>query len=127
MHPRFRRFWNWLGPLLVPLLLALLAVVTLREPVASWLQGEEKYDQDALREWVQEAKVYETLPNLVKDYLQLERRHRQLARLIKEQQANPADIDEFHGSEEKIRLKREELQVHLKAMCEPATKVYPGR
>jgi len=46
----------------VSVLLTGLALLTLREPIAWWLGGEEQYDREARKEWLLEAKVYQTLP-----------------------------------------------------------------
>src|SRR6266542_4074936 len=56
-----------------------------RPPIATaacWLGGEERYDREALKEWLLEAKVYQTLPELVADYLNMSERFRELERLI---------------------------------------------
>jgi signal transduction histidine kinase len=56
------------------LLWSLFATV-LAEQLQTWLKGDEYYDQAALREWIEEARVFrETLPKVVRDYLdQLDR------------------------------------------------------
>src|SRR5262245_65494361 len=92
---RFRHLWQYLRVALVPLLLVGLAVVTLREPVVSWLSGEERYDQDALKEWLLEAKVYQTLPEVVGDYLKMHAHYRQLQRLAEEGKIKPRDAEVY--------------------------------
>ena len=66
----------WLArTLLFPAVLAALVVFALREPLSWWLHGEEIYDQEAIKEWVREARVgFRTLPELVKDFAQLSAR-----------------------------------------------------
>ncbi|MCC6420226.1 MAG: HAMP domain-containing histidine kinase [Gemmataceae bacterium] len=122
MH-RFRHFWRFFRPLLVPILVVGLAVVTLREPVAWWLGGEEKYDQEALKEWLLEAKVYQTLPHLVAEYRQLHRRHGQLKQRI--EAGGPRD--EFRDVERELAEKRQEIEVHLNSLGDPPTKMYRDR
>ena len=60
--------------LFVVSLLAVLAIVRL--PIQSWLEGEERYDREALREWVQEASIYRTLPELIGEYVEWSRKQR---------------------------------------------------
>ncbi len=45
---------------------------------AGGLHGEEIYDQEAIREWVREARVFTSLPELVRGYLELAQRRRDL-------------------------------------------------
>lgn len=66
-----RPFWAYLralaGPVLLWCLLLGLAVETFR----ARLHGDEAYDEAALREWIEEARVFrENLPGLIHDYLQ---------------------------------------------------------
>src|SRR6516165_7904808 len=61
--------WRTLRPVLAPVVLCALVLLILREPLAWWLSGEEKYDQEALKEWVREATISQTLPELVAKYL----------------------------------------------------------
>jgi signal transduction histidine kinase len=122
---RFRHLWRFLRPALVPLLLVALAVITLREPVVSWLSGEERYDQDALKEWLLEAKVYQTLPEVVGDYLKMHARARELGQLVRD--GGPQG-QQLGGAYTKLLqdldLKREEIRVHLNALADPVTKMY---
>src|SRR5262245_66088249 len=90
---RFRHLWQYLRVALVPLLLVGLAVVTLREPVVSWLSGEERYDQDALKEWLLEAKVYQTLPEVVGDYLKINAHYRDLKRQVEAAKLSQRRLD----------------------------------
>src|SRR5207302_9210514 len=63
------RWWRYLRGLAGPLLLWGLVIATLREPIQTWLSGEQKYDQAALKEWIQEARVSQTLPEMIDNYL----------------------------------------------------------
>jgi signal transduction histidine kinase len=122
---RFRYLWRYLRPALVPLLLVGLAAVTLREPVVSWLSGEERYDQDALKEWLLEAKVYQTLPEVVGDYLKLVAHARELERRVRlgGPEGQRAQTQRKH-LQQNLDVKREEIRVYLKAMGDPITKAY---
>ncbi len=125
---RFRHFWSYVRPILVPVLLVGLAVVTLREPVVWWLGGEERYDQDALKEWLLEAKVYDTLPGLVGEYLGMSARHRELEQVVKAGGAAArAAKAEFRRTDSNLPVKREEIRVHLNTMGNAPTKMYRDR
>ncbi len=117
MIRRFHNFWTYVRPLLVPVLVLGLAVVTLREPVLWWLGGEEKYDQEALKEWLLEAKNYQTLPQLVEEYLTLHNRQQKL---------KPRS-ETYKRLENDLTVKREEIEVHLKSLGDPPTKTHRDR
>ncbi len=121
MRLRVRPLWQFARPLLVPVVLLVLAVFTLREPVLYWLYGEEHFDREALREWLREATVFETLPDLAGSYAQLRERQEQL------QRQQPQDQEALRAVENRLRNKRDELTEHLKALGDPLTKIYPGR
>src|SRR5262249_47943604 len=125
---RLRHLWRGVRPLLAPLLLCALVVLTLREPLVWWLHGEEKYDREALTEWLIEARNVKTLHELVGEYLELADRQRELAR-----QANPATAaarEQLSGRrievQQNLDSKLEELSVFLKALGN-ATKMSPGQ
>lgn len=127
MRLALRKLWQFVRPLLMPVLLIVLAWFTLRGPVTGWLQGEQKYDREAMEEWVREAIVYETLPELAGSYLRLRQRQEQLT-----EEARTADDarqgrvrDELRALDTKLRNKREEVLVHLKSLGDPSTKIYP--
>src|SRR5262245_1667062 len=116
-----RAFW-------VPVVLALLAVLLLREPLVSWLQGEERYDREALKEWVQESRVYLTLPELVNGWVEQHKTWQELQ--ARQQSPDPKQRptnDELQNVQRLLASSRTQIDVHLKAMCDPTTKVYPGR
>ena len=90
--------WPTVRGLVAPLLLWGLFVAALVDTLQARLQGDEEYDRAALREWLEEARVFRyTLPEIVREYLD--------------------DPD---------RAKREEIQVQLKALADP-TQVYGGQ
>jgi signal transduction histidine kinase len=93
-HER-RRFWRYVRGLAAPVLLW---IVFLGALVLSRIQGGDEYDQAALREWIEESRVFRaTLPEIVRDYLQ------------------DPDVP-----------KRLEVQVQLKTMADP-TRMYGGQ
>ena len=105
-----------------PLLLGVVVFYFLREPLAYWRQGEALYDEQAIKEWVREARVgTSSLPELLKDFLERMSRgqHRQAA--IAPRRARPASIRSEHEQ------KREEIKEMLQALCVPPTKIYAGQ
>jgi signal transduction histidine kinase len=102
--PQRRRFWRYLRGLAAPVLLGSLFVGVLVDTLGSRLRGDEAYDEAALREWVEEARVFrETLPELVRAYLEAAD-HR------------PDQLD----------LRTLEIQEQLRALGDP-TKMYQGQ
>jgi signal transduction histidine kinase len=115
------KLWRYVRPILPPVLLCALVALVLREPIVLWLSGEEKYDQEALREWIREARNSQTLPDLVSEYLTQ-------ADLVKRlQQQEPASGQDPRVEQGRRDLKREEVFQHLKALAEPPTKMYRGQ
>ncbi len=111
-----KQFLRYLRGLAAPVLLWGLFVAVLVEPLQSWLQGDAKYDDAALREWIEEARVFrDTLPEMVHNYL--------------------TDLDEARASDPSsdptkdplLLLKAGNLQEHLQALAIPPTKMYPGQ
>src|SRR5437868_14252110 len=83
---------RWLArAVLPPLILLCMVALALREPVRWWLHGEEIYDREAIREWVCEARISASLPDLVRDYVTLAKDR--LSGQKKLQTADPADRD----------------------------------
>jgi signal transduction histidine kinase len=108
--------------------MAALAFVLLRPPLAFWLEGEDRYDREALIEWVREARVYQTLPELVSGYVELKDRYRELE--TRSRSDNPAERptnDDLRTAKRLMDRKREQIEVHLRSLCDPVAKVYPGR
>jgi signal transduction histidine kinase len=124
-----KSFWRFVRALLPPVVLAALVVLALREPIIWWLHGEEIYDQEAIKEWVREARVFNILPELVRDYLKLARWRLRLSQDL--HAADPKDRDairrDLRALVEPLAMKREEIQEHLKALGNPPTKIYPGQ
>src|SRR5208282_2040982 len=104
-----KQFWRYMRGLAVPLLLWGVFLGVLFEPLRSWLRGDEKYDEAALREWIQESRIFrETLPEMVADYMD-------------QLKANPKR-DPLEDP--LLRSKAEEIEEDLKALGNPPTKVY---
>lgn len=112
---------RWLRDLLVPALLAVLVFFILREPLAWWLHGEEIYDKEAIKEWVREARIYQTLPELAQRYQAL---HRRVAGLATE---GGEPLHEQGTLREQLEYKRAEIREHLEALGIPPTKLHPGQ
>jgi signal transduction histidine kinase len=112
------RVWRYAQALVAPL-----AIWVLLGGWLFWLNTEGRYDRAALQEWLEEARNPEaTLPELAQQYVTRVREH---ARLRHER---PDGVQELDAITARIRavVKREEIVEHLKALGEPATKMYPG-
>src|SRR3569623_1676837 len=65
------RLWRYGRALAVPVLIWLLLVGSLVRPVLGWLRSEERYDEAAMQEWLEEARNADsTLADLVAGYAQ---------------------------------------------------------
>ena len=114
-----------------PVLLAILVYFALREPLTWWLHGEEIYDQEAVREWVREARVQgaSNLPELVKGYIELadlEQKKISEAREAPPERRHQLE-GELHDLERRLATKREEVLELLKSLGTPPTKIYAGQ
>lgn len=119
------RWVRWLRDLLVPAFLAGLVFLVLREPISWWLHGEEIYDREAVKEWVREARVYQTLPELTKNYLRIHRKYKRFeAGLPPEEEAQPLESATLSTQ---LARKREEIREHLESLGVPPTKLHPGQ
>lgn len=126
---RIRRLWRFVRAVLPPAILAALVALVLREPVSWWLHGQEIYDQEAIKEWVREARVFTSLPELLRGYLDLAERRRHLDKQLGTAAASQRDQikRDQRALQEPLALKREEVQEHLKALGNPPTKMYAGQ
>jgi signal transduction histidine kinase len=123
-----RRLWPIVRALWLPFLMIGLAYLLLREPLTSWLQGDDRYDQEAIAEWVREARLHQTLPDLAKEYLQLKDDYLDLE--AKAHSADPTvrpSDDDIRAAKHQLDSKHEQIEVHLQSMCDAVTKVYPGK
>ena len=105
-----RTLWQTIRAILPPLILAALLIFLLREPVTWWLYGEEIYDQEAIKEWIREARNVKTLPELVTEYLDVHAHERRLARQMA---STDEDQRRRHAALEKVAFKREEIEEFL--------------
>jgi two-component system, cell cycle sensor histidine kinase and response regulator CckA len=110
-----------LRALLPPLILAALVFFVLREPITLWLYGEEIFDQEAIKEWVREARNTSTLPELVKEYLELAEHERRCALRADDSDGRRA----LRVARDEAANKREAIEIFLKTLGEAPTKVYP--
>ena len=114
----WRALLHYAWPMLTPLLLAAVVFYFMREPLNYWQHGEMLYDEQAIKEWVREARVGDrSLPELLRDFL------KEAQSTSKELQANPASearILSEHGQ------KRAEIQELLKALSLPPM-IYAGQ
>ncbi len=121
MLPRsnWRTWLQRAWPMLAPLLLGALVFYLLREPLTYWRQGEAMYDEQAIQEWVREARVgSRSLAELLRKFLQKsESSSKQLA----DSPDGGAAILFEHGQ------KRAEIKEMLQSLCLPPTKIYPGQ
>ncbi len=105
---------HWALTLLPPVILIAMGFVSLREPVTWWLRGQEIYDEEAIQEWIREARIYTTLGDLVQQYLDL---------------INCGDpkLLQENSYKELLKGKREEVREHLAALGTPLTKMFPSQ
>ena len=101
--------------LAAPVLLWSLFVGVLVQLLPSWLQGEARYDEMALREWIDEARVFrDSLPETVDDYVAQVQQARK-----DDPQARP-DADHLP-----LLLRMNKVEELLRALGDPPTKLYP--
>lgn len=113
----------FIWPLLPPLLLCGFLFLLLREPVQWWLRGEEIYDEQAMREWIREARVgFKSLPELLREFDELSAACTE--QLQSAEGSGPAAAGLILYQHEQ---KREEIQEMLKALGAPPTKIYAGQ
>src|SRR5262249_24089396 len=118
--------WQSVRALLPPLFLAALVIVFLREPVTCWLYGEEIYDQEAMQEWVREARNTKKMPEHAKEYPGLLAHERRLEKDVAAAHGERRDRLETARriAQEETGEKREEIEEFLKALGNPPTKIY---
>jgi signal transduction histidine kinase len=111
-----KQVWHYVSGLAAPVLLWALFIAVLVQVLPSWLQGDAEYDERALREWIDEARVpRENLPELVAEYI---------ARVDKARREDAQASPEFDLV---LRLQMEQIEEHLRALGSPPTKLYPNQ
>lgn len=121
-----RRFAGWLAPVV----LIGIVVLALRGPVAVWLRGAELFDEEAMREWIREARIESAnLPQLAQTYLDMARREDELRAAVSQSTglARLRIENELRAHEQRLEIKREEIQEFLKALGNPPTRLYRGQ
>ncbi len=106
-------------PMLAALVLGAVVFYLLRAPLAYWRQGEQLYDEQAIQEWVREARVSSiSLPETLTSFRQMSAKS--TADLKNPNAGNPDSIIYQHS------LKRDEIKEILQELGRP-TKIYPSQ
>jgi signal transduction histidine kinase len=115
----WRAWVSYVWPMLAPLLLGAVVFYFMREPLAFWRHGESLYDEQAIKEWVREARVGDrSLPEILREFLK---------------EADVTSEKLQAGDPDAARLlydhkqKRAEIEEMLEALCLPPTKIYAGQ
>jgi signal transduction histidine kinase len=133
-----KQVWRYLRAFATPAVLWGLVFVGLWQVLPDWLHGDETYDDRAMREWIDEARVFrDSLPEMVDDYLKEVEQARNevpgsglrddleaLRRGSKPRQPLPQECLERDLT---LLLRVEKIEEHLKALGNPPTKMYPGQ
>jgi signal transduction histidine kinase len=106
------RWRPYARPLIALAALLTLAGVALYQPIRVWLVGERRYDASAMREWVEEARVFrDTLPEMARAYQQsLDR---------------AGDVDPDRDPQ--LLLEAGAIEENLRSLGDPPSKMYPGQ
>src|SRR5262249_44244346 len=127
---RFITFWRYVWPVLPPILLCGLFLLVLLQPLDWWLHGDEKFDEEAMIEWVREARPgqLKSLPELTREYVEQDRIRRQLE---PEQTAGSDDErpvpEPLRIARDQVKSKKQEIEEQLKALANPPTRMFPGQ
>src|SRR5262249_22027399 len=134
-----RRPWRLVRVLVAPVLILVLLGAVLVATFTGWLESGERYDDAALREWLDESRNADrTLAERVRSYLGQLRRYAELKETLAKARHEPGAPGGFGGHEGRLELryqeasallgqKHNEIHQHLRAMAEPITKMYPGQ
>lgn len=123
------RTWRYVRALTLPALLwVLLMVLALREPLQVWLKGEEHYDQEAMREWIEQAIVAsDPLPEMVRGYLDTLAEYAEARLELVAAAGNHTLEDRVEKLQAALLIHREEIREHLKSLGEITTKKYSSQ
>ncbi len=131
-----RQFWRYARGLAAPVLLWGLFVVVLLRPLESWLQGDQRYDEGTIREWIEETRLpHDSLPEMARDFLNewdkasADAEHLQRpihAERIQDylEQLDLARLDSANKLQ--LSVKRTKIEEHLMTMGSPP-KTYAGQ
>jgi signal transduction histidine kinase len=112
--------WRYVRGLAGPVLLWGLVILTLREPLRTWLHAEQEFDQAAMKEWIKQSPVFRlTLPELVTNYQHEVAAYGQIA------ETNRSAI-KLTQQEETVANTRQAITEHLKSLGIPP-KMYSGQ
>jgi signal transduction histidine kinase len=107
MNRDSKRLWRYIRALAPPLVVWILLVGVLVDTLQSRIHGDEEYDKAALREWIEESRVFRaTLPEMIRDYLDL--------------------ADPEKARPEQFLIQRQQIREQLQALGN-ATKMYQGQ
>lgn len=126
------RLWRYGRALLAPLLLWMLLASVLATPGAGWFSSEQRYDQAALQEWIEEARhPNATLAELAAAYLRDAAAFATLRQRLRTADPQAVRLGDLLlstlGAQQRVAVKREEIYQHLRALGVPPTKMYPGQ
>jgi signal transduction histidine kinase len=109
--------------MLAPLLLGALVFYFLREPLTYWRDGEKMYDEQAIQEWVREARIgSNNLPDMLRSLL---RQSAESTARIQEAQ-DPVAKTVLLTALENHKSKRDEIKEMLQGLGRPM-RIYPGQ
>jgi signal transduction histidine kinase len=130
--PGWRKAWRYSRALVAPVLIWVLLGALVLNPIYEWLRGEEAYDSAAMQEWIEEARNADaTLADLAAEY---DHAARQFLEIRGRLDAPRGDGEPAEGRllllaeqmKERVVVKHQDVVQHLRALGEPATKMYPG-
>ena len=99
---------------LLPLFFWAIALFAISDALLFWIKGESKYEQNILKEWLEEARVFrKSLPELIDNYRKL---------ISRDSTKLGPPQDEL---KQMVLVRREEIDQHLRALGEPPTKIHP--
>ena len=99
---------------LLPLFFWAIALFAISDALLFWIKGEAKYEQNILKEWLEEARVFrKSLPELIDNYRKL---------ISRDSTKLGPPQDEL---KQMVLVRREEIDQHLRALGEPPTKIHP--
>lgn len=100
---------------LLPLFFWGIALFVVQDALIFWIQGEAGNEQNILKEWLEEARIFrKSLPGLLDDY----------QKLLNSELNSNGNLTQ--SLKQAALVRREEIYLHLRALGEPATKIHPN-